>query len=300
MVRLHPSHLQLVKRRRRLRRERRLRILRSLWRFLVVSALTAATIWTVSLPGWVLRSPDQIAVSGNGFLAAETVQMLLPIDYPRSILQVRPKQLATALKTRGPIAEATVKRQILPPGLKVHIREQRPVALLLGRTDLKTALGNDASSAPTGGGLTLQPTGLLDETGTLIPIARYNTVSQDLELPTLKLIGMRQHYRELWASLYRRAKQSPVEITEVDLRNPANIVLKSSLGEVHIGGYEAERFVQQLKTLDQMRNLPQTIPLSELQYIDLTSSSPFLQMQPSAADGDDSAMEPGTFDPNGL
>ncbi|MGF1536537.1 MAG: cell division protein FtsQ/DivIB [Elainellaceae cyanobacterium] len=270
------SHLQIVKRRRQLRRRRRLRIVRSLWQFLVVCALTAGAVWTLSLPGWVLRSPDQITVSGNDFLTAETVKTLLPIDYPRSILRVRPKRLAVALEARGPIAEAIINRQILPPGLKVHIQEQRPVALLLGKTDLQTADGSPPSPASVG--LTLQPTGLLDETGTLIPIESYTTVSQDLELPTLKLIGMRQHHRRLWSSLYDQIKRSPIEVTEVDLRNPANIILLSSLGPVHIGTYEAERFRHQLKTLDQMRNLSQTLSASELQYIDLTSPEPFLQM----------------------
>ncbi len=276
MARLRSSPLQLIKRRRQLRRRRRWRIVRSLWRFLVVSAMTVGVIWTISLPGWVLRSPKQIVVSGNDFLSTETVQTLLPIEYPRSILRVKPKPLAVALKSKGPIAEVTVNRQILPPSLKVHIREQRPVALLLGKTDLQTAA--TAASPSNSVGLTLQPTGLLDEAGRLIPIERYNTVRRDINLPQLKLIGMGQRYRDLWSSLYVQIRQSPVEITEVDLRNPANITIDSSLGLVHIGSYTPERFAEQLKTLDRMRDLPETLPLSEVDYIDLTTLEPFLQM----------------------
>ncbi|MGB3615167.1 MAG: FtsQ-type POTRA domain-containing protein [Elainellaceae cyanobacterium] len=298
MVRLKSSNLQIVKRRRQLRRRRRWRILRSLWQFLVVSAFTVGIVWTISLPGWVIRSPEQIVVSGNDFLSEETVQSLLPIDYPQSVLWVRPQRLAVALQSTGPIATASIKRHILPPGLRVHIQEQRPVALLMGPTDLEVASAQPLAPSPerspeissfqlTG----LQPSGLLDEKGALIPIASYNTVRQDLALPDLKLIGMRQRYRSLWSSLYAQVERSPVGISEVDLRNPGNVVLRSDLGSIHIGGYDADRFAQQLKTLDRMRNLAQELPLDDLRYIDLTTSQPVLQMLESSVPVSDVTLD---------
>ena len=296
------SPLQIVKRRRQLRRRRRHRILRSLWQLLLVSALTAGIVWTIALPGWVIRSPDQIAVSGNDFLSEETVQSLLPIDYPQSVLRVKPQQLAVALQSTGPVATASIKRHILPPGLAVHIQEQRPVALLLGPTDLEVLSAQKTpSSSPSPGERSpenlsfqlsgLQPTGLLDEKGALIPIESYNTVSQDLALPDLTLLGMRQRYRPLWSSLYAQIKQSPVGINEVDLRNPSNILLQSDLGAIHIGGYDADRFLQQLKTLDRMRNLSREMPLDDLRYIDLTTAQPVLQMLEATVPVSDAATD---------
>ena len=291
---IRSSNLQIIKRRRQLQRRRRWRIVRSLWRFVLVCALTAGVVWTLSLPGWVIRSPEQITVTGNAFLSEETVQSLLPIDYPQSVLWVKPQQLAAALQASGPIATVSIKRRISPPGLRVHITEQRPVALLLGPTDLEVAAAptiEPTAPRPLLGGL--QPTGLLDENGALIPIASYNTVRQDIALPNLKLIGMRQQYRALWAALYTQVRRSPVAIYEIDLRNPSNIVLESSLGAVHIGSYEAERFSLQLRTLDRMRNLSAEIALGDLQHIDLTTpEQPMLQMTAAVVAVDDAEQGP--------
>ncbi len=273
------SRSELVERRRRLRRQRRWRAAQSLWRFLLVVTATGGLIWVITLPGWIIYSPEQIAIDGNEFLPDEAVQSLLPIDYPESIIQIRPHGIERHLKARGPIAEVLINRQLFPPSLTITIQERRPVAMLIGGSY------GSADSDTNSDGLRfnqatrrLAPTGLIDENGTLIPLENYTALDDSLELPDLRIIGMQEHYRPQWVSLYRQISQSPLEIFEIDWQDPANLILNTDLGIVYFGAYDATRFGKQLVVLDQMRSLPEQIDSDQIAYIDVSApDNPLIQ-----------------------
>ncbi|MGJ3246582.1 MAG: cell division protein FtsQ/DivIB [Elainellaceae cyanobacterium] len=274
------SRSEIIERRQRLRRQRRWKVVQSIWRLLIVTSMTAALIWIITLPGWIIRSSEQIEIGGNEFLSAKTVQSLLPIDYPISIIQVRPQVITDQLKARGPIAEVIVNRQLFPPSLKVTIQEHYPVAILIGGNYGQAVSPSSANqpSSPAIGLRRLEPTGLIDERGALIPLENYTELNQSLELPDLKIIGMRNQYREQWKTLYRQVSQSPVEVFEVDWQDPSNLILDTDLGTVYMGPYESAKFDEQLKVLDQMRYLTQEINPELVSYIDLkVPDTPLIQ-----------------------
>ncbi|HEY9604904.1 MAG TPA: FtsQ-type POTRA domain-containing protein [Allocoleopsis sp.] len=262
------SQDQLTNRRKQLRRARRIRSVQSLWRSLFVGGLVGTLGWGITSSDLVIRQPEQIAIEGNHFLSAQAIRSLLPLSYPQSLLQVQPQTLAKELESQGPIAEATVSRQLLPPGLTIQVKERKPVAIAIGTTTPQTSKTARSTSAE----------GLLDEQGVWMPESSYKSVEQNFELPTLKVIGSSDRYRPYWSDLYQAVNHSPVKVFEIDWQNPANIILKTELGKVHLGPYSS-RVAEQLAILDRMRELPTHVDPSQIAYIDLTNpESPAIQM----------------------
>lgn len=258
------SQNELTSRRKKLRRARRIKSFQSLWRTLFVGGMATGLVWAITLPDWVIRSPRQIVIEGNHLLSAKVIRSLLPLSYPQSILQVQPQAIAKSLETSGPIAQATVSRQLLPPGLTIQVKERKPVAIAILPTNSKT------SSNP--------PDGLVDEQGIWMPKSSYSELEQNFELPTLKVIGQNEQYRPYWSEVYQALSRSAVQVFEINWQNPSNLILKTDLGNVHLGPYSS-RFSEQLGILDRMRELPTHLSPSKIAYIDLKNPDfPAIQM----------------------
>ena len=266
------SQMELTQRRQKLRHRRRVKFLQASWRVVAVCGLTAGVIWAATLPTWVIRRPEQVRIEGNHFIPVRTLRSLLPIPYPQSLFRVEPQAIARELQARAPIEAVIVSRQLFPPGLIVQVKERLPVAIAL-TTDDRPLPDGTAKPATTAKG------GLLDENGMLIPFENYVALDQSLKLPTLKVIGNPESYRSSWFKLYRELIQGPpVNVSEVDWRDPANLILKTELGMVHLGPYNA-RFPSQLKAIDRMRRLSAHPNFSQITYIDLRNpDAPVLQM----------------------
>ena len=259
------SRSQLTKRRRMLRAERRIKMFQAIWRTLAVSSLAGGLIWATTQPIWVLRESDQVIIEGNQLLSKQVIKSFLPLSYPQSLLRIQPEVIAHSLEAQPTIANVTVTRQLFPPGITVQVKERIPVALALTKATKGTT--------PTSKVLM----GLLDETGVLIPIQSYAS-KPSLELPKLKVIGPLEQYHPYWTQLYQLVSRSPVKVIEIDCQDPANIILKTELGLVHLGSY-SPRFATQLKVLDQMRRLSVQVNSSQIAYIDLKNpETPSVQM----------------------
>lgn len=264
------SRTELAQRRQKLRQRRRVKFLQASWRVVAVCGLTAGVIWAATLPTWVIRRPEQVQIEGNHFIPVRTLRSLLPIPYPQSLFRVEPQAIARELQARAPIADVVVSRQLFPPGLIVQVKERLPVAI---------ALASDDRLVPEGAKPGITKSSLLDENGMLIPLESYTSLDQSLKLPTLKVIGNPEIYRPSWSRLYRELIQGPpINVSELDWRDPANLILKTDLGLVHLGPYSAQ-FPAQLKTVDRMRKLSAHPSFSKIAYIDLRHpDAPIIQM----------------------
>jgi cell division protein FtsQ len=267
------SQADLAQRRQKLRQRRRVKFLQASWRMLAVCGLTGGVIWAATLPTWVIRRPEQVRIEGNHFIPVHTLRSLLPIPYPQSLFRVEPQVIARELQARAPIAAVIVSRQLFPPGLIVQVKERLPVALAL-----------TSNERPLSGGGTTKPAttakdGLLDENGMMIPLESYVALDQSLKLPSLKVIGNPDSYRTAWPKLYRELMQGPpINVSELDWRDPANLILKTELGLVYLGPYSAQ-FPYQLKVIDRMRRLSAHPSFSQITYIDLRNpDAPIIQM----------------------
>lgn len=255
------SQSELTERRQMLRRHRRLKQFQSLWRTLAISGLLGSLFWGATQPIWVLRKPNQIIIEGNHLLPKQVIRSLLPLSYPQSLLRIQPEAITRSLESQPTIADATVTRQLFPPGITVQIKERVPVAIA------NTIIG---SSTP-------PSTALLDQNGMWIPIQSYGA-STKLKLPNLKVIGVLEQYRPYWEQLYQAVSHSSVKITEIDCQDPANLILKTELGIVYLGPYSSH-LATQLKELDKMRQLRTQLKASQIAYIDLKNpEAPSVQM----------------------
>jgi cell division protein FtsQ len=293
------SRAELAQRRKQMRRQRRARALKDSWRFLVVAGLAMGAVWLTTQPTWVLRRSDQVKVEGNQFLSAQTIRSLLPIKYPQSIFRTQPSVIAATLKQKAPIIEASVDRQIFPPGLTVRIQERTPVAQLVdpdvvaanketskgeaskGETS-KSDSKSEASKAGKAEGKSdasktapkeSQPLGLkghdlIDESGVVIPIESLNALNQTLKLPTLKILGRIEVIRPQWVDCYQLLRSSPVRIQQIDWRNPTNLVVTAESGTIYLGPYGPD-FGRQLRAIDSMRRISEKLPGEQIDYIDL-------------------------------
>lgn len=262
------SQAQLTTRRKKLRRERRIKSVQALWRSLFVSGMATGLVWAITLPDWVISTSEQIVVEGNHLLSAKSIRSLLPLSYPESILRVEPQAIAKSLESQAPIAEATVTRQLLPPGLTIKVKEREPVAIAQSAAPSSAQVANSTAKS-----------GFLDAQGVLMPENSYTKLEHKLELPSLKVIGSSDQYLSYWSEVYQAVSHSPVKVFEIDWRNPANLILKTELGNVHLGPYSS-RFTEQLTVLDRMRELPSHIQARNIAYINLQNPEfPAIQME---------------------
>ena len=208
---------------------------------------------------WQIQSPEQINLSGNQLLPDAEVYELIDIDYPQSLLKVRPLDLENALTDKGPIEAAIVRRRLLPPGLNIRIRERTPVAIALPNVDVAIkSLDDDPQS--------FSQIGLLDANGYWMP---YNSFTQlGSQEPKLQVRGMRPAYQKHWPYIYQMLQKNPVSVSLLDWRDPANLILHTDLGTVHMGPY-GQNFSKQLTALDRMRNLNAKMDIEEIAFIDL-------------------------------
>jgi cell division protein FtsQ len=145
----------------------------------------------------------------------------------------------------------SVSRELYPPQVTIAIRERQPVA---------STVANPTTLPP-------QEKGYLDAKGVWMPADSYQS-SEALTLPELTVIGYQPQYQFQWAQIYAQLQASPVTVSTVNWQDPANLILETELGEVHLGG-NLENFPQQLQTLAKLRNLLQQEATDKMDYINL-------------------------------
>ncbi|MEH2358599.1 cell division protein FtsQ/DivIB [Nostoc sp.] len=255
------SRTNLAQRRQKLRRQRRMKIIQAIWRTFAIIGLTGGLFWVAVQPVWMLKAPKQILMkSGDKLLSDETAQSLLVLSYPQSLWRIEPSAIANSLKKQPTIAEAIVKRRLFPPGLIIEIQERVPVAVTQTSGNKKVIIG------------------LLDASGVWMPLEKYTSLNPTRKLPNLRVIGSSKQYCLYWTQLHQAISQSPVNVMEIDCRNPTNLILKTELGNVHLGA-PGPQLSEQIKVLAQMRHLGAKLNSSQIEYIDLKNPEfPLVQM----------------------
>ncbi|MEM1172211.1 MAG: FtsQ-type POTRA domain-containing protein [Cyanobacteria bacterium P01_H01_bin.35] len=258
------SESDLASRRQTLRRQRRLKLVIIIWQILAVSGLASGLLWAITQPIWLITKQEQLTVEGNQLLSDRAILSLITLDYPQSLWGIKPQILAQNLESHSPIAKAKISRHLFPPSLRIEITERRPVAI----TQFKSKVGTGNS----------QKMGWLDAHGNWIPLESFSALERTGSLPTLKVIGFTEQYRQYWHPLYQSLSRSPVKVFEINWEDPGNLILTTELGLVHLGQYSS-RFSEQLNVLDQMRELPNKIDIRRMAYIDLKNpDSPLIQL----------------------
>jgi cell division protein FtsQ len=262
------SRTDLAQRRKRLRRQRQMKIIQAIWRTFAITGLAGGLLWVAVQPVWVLKTPKQVVMkSGNQLLSDETAKSLLVLSYPQSLWRIEPAAIANSLKKQPTIAQAIVRRRLFPPGLNIEIQERVPVAVTQTPSGQNQATGNKKVTI-----------GLLDASGAWIPLEKYTSLHPTQKLPNLRVIGPPKQYCPDWTQIHQAVSQSLVKIMEIDCQNPANLILKTELGNVHLGVIGSQ-LPEQIKVLAQMRHLSAKLNSGQIEYIDLKNPEfPLVQM----------------------
>ncbi|MHC5595929.1 MAG: cell division protein FtsQ/DivIB [Nostoc sp.] len=255
------NRTDLAQRRQKLRRQRQMKIIQAIWRTFAITALAGGLLWVAVQPMWMLKAPKQIVMkSGNKVLSDQTTQSLLVLSYPQSLWRIEPSAIANSLKKQPTIAQAIVRRRLFPPGLIIEIQERVPVAVTQTPSNKKVTIG------------------LLDASGAWMPLEKYTSLNPTRKLPNLRVIGLPKQYCLYWTQLHQAVSQSPVKVMEIDCQNPTNLILKTELGNVHLG-VPGPQLSEQIKVLAQMRPLAAKFNSGQIEYIDLKNPEvPLVQM----------------------
>ncbi len=270
------STTRLQSRRDQLKQERSSREAQTTIRCICLISITGFSFWLLTLPDWVIRDKKQIKVQGNELLSREEVRSLIPLNYPQSLLQLSTNELANQLKQKIPLTKVVVTREFIPPSLTVDIKEKQPVAIAYGKI-----------ISPGKQKLTMKKLGYLDQDGVFVSAQMYQRLQNNRDkAPKLKVLGIPDLYLPYWKDLYHLLIQSEVKITEVDWQNPANLILTTELGKVHIGGYSS-KLSQQLTVLAKLKPLTSKISREGIIYIDLQDPEmPLIKEKPTSVSED--------------
>lgn len=272
------SRADLEGRRKKLRQKRQMKIIQTIWQTIAVSSLAGGLLWMVTQPIWVLKTPKDIDISGNHLLSREAIESLLVLSYPQSLWRIEPYGLAESLKQQPTIAQAAVSRRLFPPGLIVQINERVPVALAQSAVPRGSIAQSRREQPNTDTGHKKVSVGLLDASGVWIPLEKYTSLNPNLRLPSLKVFGLPEQYRPYWAQLYQALIQSSVNVMEIDFQDPTNLILKTELGNIHLGA-PSSLLAEKIKVMAQMRHLPAQLNPNQVEYIDLKNPEfPLVQM----------------------
>ena len=255
---------QLKQRRRQLRQQRRVRVVKSLWRFGCMCGILTGVAWVATRRAdWTIATPEQIRIEGNQYLTDRTIRSMLAVRYPQSIVELAPASLTEQMLAHGSIASARIERGVLPPHLLVQVRDLPPVARIMQDETTESQL-------------------VVDERGRSQPISNYRDLVQQ-SLPKLRLRLPDRGDCPGWPQLYRAVRTSPVAIGIIDCRNPQNLILQSEVGKVRLGSSEEEsRLHSQIQQLDRLRNWRKYTDPLEVDYIDLGNpDAPKLQLKQS-------------------
>jgi cell division protein FtsQ len=230
---------------------------------------------------------------------AEGLRQSAPIQTATITRQLFPPQLIVDVQERPPVA----------------ITECNRCALLTtvpqpGQTSRSNRQSQNRLQVPVADNVWL-----IDATGMVAPLSSYPNLQGSDRLPTLKVSGfftpvtsnttgsgtnnpsianlmtkvggdsavsIDPNRRAQWVNLLRTLQQSPQKILGVEWQANNHLRLKTDLGPVLLGPYNKSLLAEQLKVLDQMRNLPDQYDLKQLAYIDLSDpKQPLLQRRSS-------------------
>jgi len=294
-----PQIVNIRDRQQQLIRQRKQRFRRGAWRTLITLGMTAGLGWAVCQPEWQIRQSNQVTLSGNEQIDSQTLEHLMVLEFPTSLIRFQPQTLVSQLKNNAHISHVIVTRKLFPPRVKVVVRELPPVAMTECKGCTLVLRPGQANS------LTLGPANvwLLDRRGIILPADSYPKLEKAHQLPKLilkgylqpeanedtakntpadpatQLVSIDRQRQQQWQQMYALMETSPVQIKHLNWEDPNKVMLTTKLGQIHIGPF-TDNFDRQLQALDEMRTLPKSVNPKQIVYIDVENpESPVLELR---------------------
>lgn len=280
-------------------RQRKQKFRRRAWRTLVILGMTIGLGWAVCQPEWQIQQSNQVTLKGNEEIDSQTLEHLMVLEFPTSLIRFQPQTLISQLKNNAHVSHVIVTRKLFPPRVSVVVRELPPVAMTECKGCTLVLKPGQTDS------ITLGPANvwLLDQRGVVLPADSYPKLEKAHQLPKLTLKGYLQpeakedtskntpadsatqlvsiddQRQRQWQQIYASMETSPVQIKHLNWENPNKLMLRTKLGQIHIGPF-SDNFDRQLQALDEMRTLPKSVDPKQIVYIDVQNpESPVLELR---------------------
>ncbi|MCP9931408.1 FtsQ-type POTRA domain-containing protein [Cyanobium sp. AMD-g] len=241
-----------VLRRKELRRQRRSERLRLLWRILVFSAVSAGLGYLLLRQGWTLREPAQVEVMGSAVVSRDQVITAAGLRFPQPLMALQPRQVASDLMGALPVEQVKVSRLMLPPRLRVELKDREAVARAERRTDRGPEMG------------------FVDGLGNWISIRQHMGVRSQGDL-SLLVVGWNARHRAVLARVLKERQVLGPGLREIRFEPDGSLWLSTTqLGQVRLGPPDA-RLPRRLEVVAHLsRTLPASMKGAPPQLIDLS------------------------------
>lgn len=241
-----------VLRRKELRRQRRSERLRLLWRILVFSAVSAGLGYLLLRQGWTLREPAQVEVMGSAVVSRDQVITAAGLRFPQPLMALQPRQVASDLMGALPVEQVKVSRLMLPPRLRVELKDREAVARAERRTDRGPEMG------------------FVDGLGNWISIRQHMGVRSQGDL-SLLVVGWNARHRTVLARVLKEREVLGPGLREIRFEPDGSLWLSTTqLGQVRLGPPDA-RLPRRLEVVAHLsRTLPASMKGAPPQLIDLS------------------------------
>lgn len=294
-----PQIVNIRDRQQQLIRQRKQKFRRGAWRTLIILGMTAGLGWAVCQPEWQIQQSNQVTLTGNQEIDSQTLEHLMVLEFPTSLIRFQPQILISQLKNNAHVSHVIVTRKLFPPRVNVVVRELPPVAMTECKGCTLVLKPGQTDS------ITLGPANvwLLDQRGVVLPADSYPKLEKAHQLPKLTLKGYLQpeaqedtsnnkpadsatqlvsidpQRQRQWQQMFASMATSPVQIKHLNWEDPNKLMLTTPLGQIHLGPF-SDNFDRQLQALDEMRTLPKSVDPKQIVYIDIQNpESPVLELR---------------------
>ena len=241
-----------AQRRQELRQQRRADRLRHGWRFLVYSALAIGVGYGLIRQGWMLRNAAQVEVSGSSLVSREQVIEAANLHFPQPLLVLQPRDLSRSLSDSLPVELVRVSRLMMPPRLRIELKDRQVVA----RAERQQA------------GALAQ--GFVDQRGAWISERQTHGLASPGD-SSLKVLGWSERHRATIARLLEVRDDFQGGLREIRFDPEGNLwVTTGNLGAVRLGLEDGQLDRRLLALLQLNKDLPKKLGSQRPGSVDLT------------------------------
>ena len=251
------SHKEVKPRKRKVEyiKKKRSRIKRtefftSLWQLFFFNIISAILIFLFISQGSYPINRNEINLKGSKKIKKEEIITSSSISYPKTLLQINPKELKRNILKEIPLRAISINRSFFPPRLEISILEREPVAFA-SRKKAKTL-----------------EKGMVDLSGHWIPLKQaYQDPNEQINL---YIEGWSKGQQKNISKILQSRKRLESYLNKIILDPNGEIRLKDQKGHVVIIGADTKSFDKQVEIILHLQNsLPKIFNEESETIIDL-------------------------------
>ncbi len=247
-------------RRQKLRIEQRNNQLVALWRLFLYGSISSGLGYIFVINAWSPINENKIQIKGSNSINPKSIINASNINFPLPLLYINPQEFQSILLKALPINSISIRRQIIPPGIEIELREMELIAL----ANRRSSKGLEK--------------GMVDINGKWIPLAMANQISPPQK--KIYIEGWRENNRQIISEILKSRNRLGSPLEKITFNPNGEVTLKTKTFErIHLGTNKAllKKQIQAIGYLT--RKLPLNLYNQSATSIDLRDPSrPELQI----------------------